>query len=1549
MWKPLRYVLYFIIFIIIFSVTYAFREYYYVPFIQQSISKVTDSKLKFRTFSLESPFNLVLYDVVYNDEVFVDIAKFGFEPFVFFKNLSTPLKSISAVKINKVTYIHKQKNHYVPTKKQQRAFQRIKFKILQLIFSLFNVNCNINKIQVLYNDKLINSKNINIDLNKEIDIYGNIIYSNQTIHTKGNIKYESDFITTDFYTEIEGSIKTKFDLLGTYNLLDNSFEYNINTKELIINRLYLGNIKTNIKKDSTTFIINSNGDNIKVFFKSKDFDFNNYFSTGTIKLRDVSDILNTKIDYTATKTKGLLNLTIDAKDTFIFGSKFGDFNLTANNQAGIYNIHGYHNSGNSFKTTISNKDSYYNLDIYNNNNKIGNIYGNYKKGEIAINLKNIPINKIPFTENFGNIVHGKLSMYGKIGTKSGTIYLIGNHFASKKIKGFDILGKVYKKNYIWFANINTTNKKIVMDAFYEDKKNNELNVYYNAVDAPSFLKVLGIKKPQLSGKITGKIKYTGNDFTTLIDMHLKQGTLFENKFNTFDICGQYSNNQIIISTFSFNGPQTKIKINSLIDFSSKNSNSYLNANINNFKVNGINLNCNLSIKEQLKANNEIIGNLSVSKLELGEIKLNYDSSLSLSKNKIKIYDLKNDNGLSGEITYDFTTKKIFSFIENVNSKLSKHNSKIKGRLNSKTTISGTIKEPEIVSVIKIKNGLYNSLLFNLDTKTEYKKGKVFLKNFKIITRDDTKSTLTGSGILDKEKTNIKIKFNNISEKTVNKYVGFITPFKGIFYGDGKVTGKLNNLKYILNLYADTIFVKSLKFNSFASKFMAQNKVISIENAKVKISDSELQILSANFDVKTLKYNSKFKFVNTHLGPFDIFGNINIDGAMIKQDKAYIYKGNIKFINLWLNEEKLNALILNYSVIDKKFKFKTDKESELKFSGNILLNKYPNIVFEKFLLEYDKQYCKFDGSIFSDKLDIKMTGKQLDLSVLTGLLNFPLDIKGALDFNLNGKGSISNPKINLSMNSSNGSMYNVLFDLCNIKIDINDNNVNIDKFSIKKSGKYNFIMDGFFPFWLDSNLKEKLMKEKLNINYMLEDNSLYILKNLSQNSITSKKGTFKIDGKLTGSRQNILSTGELSLEGTNIKTNSYISKMKDLKIDILWTDNLFTIKRAIAKVGSGILEATGSVKMQNFKPEFYNLNMFTNKKGIPLIFKELPIPTSGVFNIEVGNLVNFSKGVPIFNFKLYGNAKEPKLTGTAELENTTFCFPSPVNNSSSEIFDFFYDLFQNLYIDIDLKSATNTKYENSLVNAELKGDLNLKGTIDELCANGIMISNSGLFSYLGNDFTIINSKIEIINNEFFITAEGESEVYSTGDSTAEIIKVYVDRSNINNIKLRFASKTDPTLDSQKALARLTKTDPSKTSTLDTSTDFLVKQQAIRMFSSNIATPLANSFLKKTGLFDNFRLGFVNQDTLQISSKEEASMAELLYGMKYSVEKNLNKLLQVGYSVTFDKIRKTIDLKQAVELSFKLNRNLFLKGSYGLKADNQDYEPDKRLVLEQKIRF
>ena len=221
--------------------------------------------------------------------------------------------------------------------------------------------------------------------------------------------------------------------------------------------------------------------------------------------------------------------------------------------------------------------------------------------------------------------------------------------------------------------------------------------------------------------------------------------------------------------------------------------------------------------------------------------------------------------------------------------------------------------------------------------------------------------------------------------------------------------------------------------------------------------------------------------------------------------------------------------------------------------------------------------------------------------------------------------------------------------------------------------------------------------------------------------------------------------------------------------------------------------------------------------------------------------------------------------------------------------------------------------------------------------------------MGNDLSVIDSKIEIINNKIFVTCEAETEVYTAGDSVPDVVKVYVSRSSIDDLKTRFVSKNDPTLSSDKVLYKVTKTDPATSTGADTNTDFMVKQQIVRMFGSNVAVPLANTVLKKTGIVDNIRLGFVNQDMLQVDPNKPTKVADLLYGMKYSAEKNLNRLLQVGYSVTFDQVQEEIDLKHSLEMSVRLSNSIFLRGSYGLQSNNPDYEPENKIMLEQRIRF
>ena len=416
---------------------------------------------------------------------------------------------------------------------------------------------------------------------------------------------------------------------------------------------------------------------------------------------------------------------------------------------------------------------------YNSKKKIGFLSGNYKKGEINIDIKNIPIKKLPFTEKIKNI-QGTVSLYGKMDSKKGTIYLTGQQIASKKLKGFDVFGKLYKQDYKWFADISTKDKKIDLNAFYETKRNNGIVVSYNGVDSNNVLQILGFKNPQLSGKVSGNIKYSANDYKTSVNMNFKKGKLLDNNFNSWNISADYSNKQISISTFTLTGPQANVQVKSFIDFSSKNSDSYFNTSVKNFRVKGINVNYNLTINGKLVDDNKVFGKISADKLEIGKINLAHKAFVSLSKEKIHLSRLNNDNGLSGDVEYDISENTISALIRTTQSKLSQYYSKTRGSLTSEVNVSGNIKNPVVLVDATIKDGFYNDLLFNAETKVVYKNKKMNLNKFTILAGDKDKAKITGSGILDKNNSNLQIQFKNVSETIINKYVGFRTPLKGVF-------------------------------------------------------------------------------------------------------------------------------------------------------------------------------------------------------------------------------------------------------------------------------------------------------------------------------------------------------------------------------------------------------------------------------------------------------------------------------------------------------------------------------------------------------------------------------------------------------------------------------------------------------------------------------------------------------------------------------------------------------------------------------------------------
>ena len=228
--------------------------------------------------------------------------------------------------------------------------------------------------------------------------------------------------------------------------------------------------------------------------------------------------------------------------------------------------------------------------------------------------------------------------------------------------------------------------------------------------------------------------------------------------------------------------------------------------------------------------------------------------------------------------------------------------------------------------MQVVNGLYNdSVPFDLSSKIITRNNKTFLDSLKILFDKNNSSSFTASGKIGVDDNDIKINIKNFSHRNINRFVGFITPFKGSFFGEGNITGKMKDLSCLLNIHSKEMFIKSIKFNDLNSKIKLQKDNINITDSTIKLKDSEIKILSGNFNIKSGLYSSVFKFVNTHIGPFDIFGTMYLNGKMIKKINGSIYTGDVLLKDFWLNRRKINNLPINYVINNKKVSFETDKK------------------------------------------------------------------------------------------------------------------------------------------------------------------------------------------------------------------------------------------------------------------------------------------------------------------------------------------------------------------------------------------------------------------------------------------------------------------------------------------------------------------------------------------------------------------------------------------------------------------------------------------------
>ena len=1542
MWKFFRYILYIGVLAAVFMAAYNIRSILYVPVLEKYLQKYSGYEIKIENFSLDFfgrgvSFSDFSADGKYKaDKVTV---KFGFRNI--FSGFLKPSNYISAIELSNLSIDLNNSDNVDAEKSANMDFSAGGFTLPES-----QIKISVDNITLKYSQETLKFSGAEIYLNPL-----NVLFSFKAFpydipfYVNGEMKHALNSI---FNTEItiysERKIETLIGLSGSADFSDFNFKQIINVEKFKVKNFEISDSSGTFTKQGSEITADLSGEFGSINFESfKSGEFNVNAKTALAKInKDIGGESDLRFIYR--NNDGKLDLFL--KDLSFFGLELGNFEVSGIRQSnGNYDIFCDYGKNGKISCVYQN-NGMYDFDLTLDGKSAGKAFGNLKTGEISIDLDNVLVSSLPVVPELSQKMKGSVTVTGALSETGGLIEFSLKDLETPEVGKTDIFGTINKNADVYAFYFYKSDKSIVFNSVVRSGEMLSTDFKFVNTDISNVLKGFGYTKDKINGMASGRIKYEKKG-TTEFDIKAFDGSFYDNKFKKFEAKGDINLSRVNISHFMLKGEDDKVSAyaSGLLGFTNVNPISSLNFRFRKINVAGAIVDGDITFNGSLNEKSEVTGTIESNSIKVSNVAFNnFYTNAVISTKKFVISDMRAENGLDGNINCVFGADKgkISGTVNLKNTNIKGVYSDIdEGILNMTIRLAGSLVKPQVNIAASLKKGIYAGIPFTFVSDVSYNNGALRVKEAELLS-SKTKLSIKGK-YAQAQKGELSVEFENLNEVIINQFVGFRAPITGDFSGSGTLfqyaKGK-SRLK--MNIKSSNTYVKNVKLNNLKSNIEVYGTRVSVSSASAKISDSEIRVDKGNFDIKTGRYNLNLLLVNAHIGPADVFGSIILTGKMDKKTGGSTYKGKIDIKNLWINKYRLASLNLDYGIKNKTLTLsqKSKEAGALKVSGSVDFS--DPVTLRDFEIAQSSSSLMLNAIFDSDNLEFSAEGKALDGETLKEILDIPVNIDGNVDVDIKAFGELLSPDMAFSVKSRNGNIMDIPFDNFDVDIFVSDNNAEIKKARVFKKNEINVNVSGHFPLWLDSSLDEIMNKQNVNVNYEMDDSKLYLLKYLFGGQIKPRSGKIQVKGSISGTPKKISNSGELHVSGGVFDSKIYFDRIKDLAVDIFWDDNQVKINKFAGKSGSGKLNVTGGVMLDGFKIRNLDLNIFTDNKGVPMNIPELPIVNSVVSR---GILQEYSKGEPRFNIKVEGTTEKPKISGWVILENTRFSFPPPADIMGS-------DLPDATEFDIELRTAKNTKFENSFANAWINGQISITGTFANPKSRGIIETQRGSIEYAGINFDVLNAKIEIVDdNMVYISGEGETKVYSPGEPEPETIRMVIDKSEIDNLSVRFYSKDDPSMDSQTAIAKLTRTDPNKqgqNQLVGGVSDFVLRQQALRLIDSGFATPLARNVLRKTGIADNFRVSYVNPDQ-QVSATDEPTFADLLYGTKYSVEKNITNQFLLGYSITFDQIERKLDLRHELEMRYKLNNNFFLSGSYELESEDSLHAPDRRLMLQHQIRF
>jgi hypothetical protein len=1337
------------------------------------------------------------------------------------------------------------------------------------------------------------------------------------------------------------------DITASYSAADGSFEADISIPKLDMAGLSFSNSTLKISANKTLTMVNctTNAGNIA------------YSSTLTgRKLAADLDLLKLN-----NKLKGSVSIDLSTGQNFAAGHiDISGMSYNGIRISDIRNVVKESSNGDLFvtstfngttlkaETIISGKKNVA-CNVNDRNKVVGRIEGSLLPMDIRVDINSVKYDDLIKSYANGFTATGLVGLKGTINADVTNMDLYLNKLKYTGGTENNYIVRFIRKKGLMGLMAKAFNDEWKIEYYGIDENTWFIKSRFNQFNVRENLRKLGIQD-NVDCHLDGNVSYNSNGS---LDCDLNLNNLNWNKIHNGSgrFLFKYSDGKVDIKSasvksdtgyFSITGGTRTASGSEVSEFDLK----FSNFSVKDFLFDGL-VRLNLETSRH-GSKNAFYGSVNSDDLNIGNsARGKLSSKLYISDGNLNIYDIVYANYVRGKLHINFPRDDAYGLI-----KLNKFPVKFitdtfSGNFTGSLKLSGPSLTPNLELEGSIPDASYQSTMFSCNGVLLIKNGKYYLKNMEL--RKDTSSISVIGEVWPL--LGLKIDYKALDLPLIDHLFGTDHKLSGRINGYIFANGYLGTPKLNIQASGTDLKLNGKKLDSLEAKFKYENNQLTAENSLIKYSDSELKISNGSaVDFKKKDFDIKIELNNYKIGTMEIFGKLNAKGGWKLVKERLSISSTVKANKVWLNQFNLGDVFLNIDYFNGIITFHPRLKSPVTVEGKIDAGSPGIIRFENISFSNRGDMRVSAGGYVSKKdFELDFNGNGMEASALADILGLGFGIEGKTNLRLVCKGNPDNPLLKATLDISRGELSGIPFDSASVRAENEKDYVVIENLKITRDKAYLITGKGKFPFSFSRNNFINVSDKPVLFEAKLENGSLAILPEITD-FFKSAKGRVDSYLKIKGSTKKPEILATLIVKDADIGLSRYVSRLKNLTVNLEMKNNVLKINRFDAKAGKSVLKIEGNVLFDKFMPKTLNITCKTQgNKGISIVVPELPIPSALFKSQKIDLLKNNSTGEPRFDIKLTGPANKPTISGWALLDNTHFTYPSLIPSGNDDKME---GIIDKVTWNLELKAGENTWYENELVDVNVQGGIQLTGKGAYPTVDGKVEALRGSISYVGTDFKIKSANLDIVKNDVYLQGEGECEIYDQDSNDYDTVTLQIDRAKLAEIKPRFISKNNSLLASDKTMQKA-----AGIQSLDSDSTNNVRRQLVRFFDSTLATPLAKTLLIKSGLADSFKVNYSNsyannsQSPIPIPSPDTdpSSMANVLAGTKYSLEKYLTDRVLLGYSVTFDNFQNKLDLRHELELSYRWTKNLFIKGYYGLDTNNPMGEYDKKITFERQWKF